>query len=164
DVNRGDRLDYMVSMSSRAAGMKRYAEKLGGKDHPSTKLDYAMGDVNTTLIKTHNGITITLYYDTQTPRPVDFIWRVQGTKGIYSGTLNKVHLEDRSNPHQWDDVNKFMEEFNHPNWDKYGDFAKSHGHGGSDYLCMLDFVKAVRNRSEVPIDVYDAATWSVITG
>src|SRR5690606_33026691 len=163
DVNRGDRLDYMVSMSSRAAGMKRYAEKLGGKDHPSTKLDYAMGDVNTTLIKTHNGITITLYYDTQTPRPVDFIWRIQGTEGIYSGTLNKLHLEGRSPSHRWEDASEYLDEYDHPNWKKYGKVAKETGHGGSDYLCMLDFVTAVRNKTETPIDVYDAVTWSIIT-
>ncbi len=35
--------------------------------------------------------------------------------------------------------------------------------GGSDYLCFRDFVEAVRNRTEVPIDVYDAASWSIIT-
>ena len=56
-----------------------------------------------------------------------------------------------------------MEQYDHPNWKKYGDVIKTHGHGGSDYLCMLDFVKAVRNKTEVPVDVYDAATWSVIT-
>ncbi len=163
NINRGDKLDYLVSMSSRQVGMSHYASRIAGPDHPSAKTKFQLGDVNTTLIKTNQGITITLYYDTQTPRPVDFIWRIQGTKGIYSGTLNKIHLEDRSKPHQWEEVDKYLEEYNHPNWKKYEDFAKSHGHGGSDYLCMLDFVKAVRNQSEAPIDVYDAATWSVIT-
>jgi hypothetical protein len=28
---------------------------------------------------------------------------------------------------------------------------------------MLDFVKAVRNRTQVPIDIYDGVTWSIIT-
>lgn len=37
------------------------------------------------------------------------------------------------------------------------------GRGGSDYLCMLDFITAVRNKTETPIDVYDAVTWSIIT-
>lgn len=163
NINRGNRFDYLISMSSRAQGMNEYAAKIAGSDHVSAKLNYKQGDVNTTLIKTHNGVTITLYYDTQTPRPVDFIWRVQGTKGIYSGTLNKVHLEDRSPSHQWEDTSKYMEEFDHPNWKKHGNIARSSGHGGSDYLCMLDFIKAVRNRTEVPIDVYDAVTWSIIT-
>jgi len=163
NINRGDKLDYLVSMSSRQVGMSHYASRMASPDQPAAKANFKLGDVNTSLIKTNKGVTITLYYDTQTPRPVDFIWRIQGTKGIYSGTLNKLHLEDRSKPHQWEEVDKYIEEYNHPNWRKYEDIAKSHGHGGSDYLCMLDFVKAVRNRSEFPIDVYDAATWSVIT-
>lgn len=163
NVNRGDRFEYLVSMSSRAVGLNHYAARVAGPDHPSANLKFKTGDVNTSLIKTHKGITITLYYDSQNPRPVDFIWRIQGTEGIHSGTLNKVHFEDISPSHQWEDVEKYREEYDHPNWKKYGEIARSHGHGGSDYLCMLDFIQAVKNRTEVPIDVYDAATWSVIT-
>jgi predicted dehydrogenase len=163
NVNRGDRFEYLVSMSSRSLGLNHYAAKIGGSDHPNAKLNFQQGDVNTTLIKTHNGISITLYYDSQLPRPVDFIWRVQGTKGIYSGTLDKLYLDHFKPSHQWQDADKYMDKYDHPNWKKYSEVARSTGHGGSDYLCMLDFVKAVRNREEVPIDVYDAATWSVIT-
>lgn len=162
NINRGDRFEYLVSMSSRSRGMQEYAKQIGGPDHPSAKLNYKLGDVNTTLIKTNQGITITLYYDTQTPRPVDFIWRVQGTGGIFSGTLNKVHLEGKSPEHRWEDVDKYYTQYDHPSWKKYGETIKQFGHGGSDYLCMLDFVKAVRNRSQAPIDVYDGVTWSVI--
>jgi predicted dehydrogenase len=163
NINRGDRFDYLVSMSSRALGMKEYARQIAGADHPSAKLDYKLGDVNTTLIRTHKGITITLYYDTQTPRPVDFIWRVQGTGGIYSGTLDKLHLEGKSPSHQWEEASAYRDEYDHPSWKKYGDTIMKFGHGGSDYLCMLDFAKAVRNRTQVPIDVYDGVTWSAIT-
>lgn len=163
NINRGDRFEYLVSMSSRALGMKEYAKQIAGPDHPSAKLDYKLGDVNTTLIRTNKGVTVTLYYDTQTPRPVDFIWRVQGTSGIYSGTLNKVHLEGRSPSHQWEDAKDYMSEYDHPSWKKYGEEVMKFGHGGSDYLCMLDFAKAVRNKTQVPIDIYDGVTWSIIT-
>ncbi|MEX2232949.1 MAG: Gfo/Idh/MocA family oxidoreductase [Cyclobacteriaceae bacterium] len=163
NINCGDRLEYMVSMSSRSLGMNDYAAKVAGPDHPTAKLKYKLGDVNTTLIKTNKGITITLYYDTHTPRPADFIWRIQGTKGIYSGTLNKIYIDGKSPSHQWEEVDKYMEEYDHPSWKKYGDVIKNFGHGGSDYLCMLDFVKAVRNRTQVPIDIYDGVTWSIIT-
>src|SRR5690606_8071952 len=118
DVNRGDRLEYLVSMSSRQVGMTAYAEEIAGPEHPHAKLPFKLGDVNTSLIRTHKGLSITLYYDTQTPRPVDFIWRVQGTKGIYSGTLNSVHLKDSSPPHQWEEAKKYIEEYNHPSWKK----------------------------------------------
>jgi len=163
NINRGDRFEYLVSMSSKAAGMKAYAEKHFGKDHPSAKQNYKTGDVNTSLIRTANGISICLYYDTQTPRPVDFIWRVQGTKGIHSGTLNKVHLDGVSPEHRWEEDAKYRDQYDHPNWKKYGKIAQSFGHGGSDYICMLDFVKSVQKKDQVPIDVYDAVTWSCIT-
>ncbi len=164
NINRGNRFEYIVSMSSRSLGLNYYAEKKFGPDHPSAKLKYTLGDVNTSLIQTNNGITITLYYDPQTPRPVDFIYRIQGTKGIYSGTLNKIYLEDISpKSHQWEEIDRYMEQYDHPLWKKYGTIAKSSGHGGSDYLCFRDFVQAIRNRAPVPIDVYDAATWSIIT-
>ena len=44
-----------------------------------------------------------------------------------------------------------------------GTIAESSGHGGGDYLCFRDFVEAIRNRTQTPIDVYDTATWSIIT-
>ena len=151
-------------MSSRSQGLNYYAAKKLGPDHPNAKRKYTLGDVNTSLIRASNGITVTLYYDPQTPRPVDFIYRIQGTKGIYSGTLNKIYLEDFSpKPHEWEDIEKYQQQYDHPLWSKYGSIAQSSGHGGSDYLCFRDFVLAVRNRTEVPVDVYDAATWSIIT-
>ena len=44
-----------------------------------------------------------------------------------------------------------------------GPIAKNYGHGGGDYIVMHQFVKAVRNHTQTPQDVYDAATWSVIS-
>ena len=151
-------------MSSRSLGLNYYASKKFGADHQTAKMKFALGDVNTSLIQTNNGITITLYYDPQTPRPYDLIYRIQGTKGIYSGTMDKIYLEDLSpQSHQWEDVDKYLKEYDHPLWKEHGTKAESSGHGGSDYLCFRDFAEAVRNRTEVPVDVYDAASWSIIT-
>jgi hypothetical protein len=120
--------------------------------------------VNTSLSQTHDGITITLYYDTKNPRPQDWIYRIQGTKGIYSGSLNKIYLEDISpKPDQWEAIDKYQEKYDHPLWKKYGTIAESSGHGGGDYLCFRDFVLAIRDRAQTPIDVYDTASWSIIT-
>jgi predicted dehydrogenase len=164
NINRGNKFEYLVSMSSRSLGLNHYATKKFGENHPSAKLKYKLGDVNTSLIQTNNGISITLYYDPQTPRPQDFIYRVQGTKGIYSGTLNKIYLDGVSpRSHQWEEIDGYMDRYEDPMWKKYGEIARSTGHGGSDYFCFRDFVHAIRYRTEVPIDVYDAASWSIIT-
>jgi len=163
NINRGNRFEYLVSMSSRSLGMNYYAAKKFGSDHPAAKRKTVQGDVNTSLIQTHDGITVTLYYDVANPRPIDWIYRIQGTKGIYSGTLDKIFLEDSAKSHQWEEMDEYREKYDHPLWKKYGSVAAASGHGGGDYLCFMDFVRAIRNGSDTPIDVYDTVTWSIIT-
>ncbi|MBI4556410.1 MAG: Gfo/Idh/MocA family oxidoreductase [Candidatus Hydrogenedentes bacterium] len=164
NINRGDRFTYLVSMSTKGGGIRNFAAQKLGPDHPLAKQDYAQGDINTTLIKTANGLTVTLYHDTNTPRPYDLIFRVQGTKGIYMGTLDKLFIEGVSPEHeQWEPFAPYMEKYAHPLWkDLAKEAAANGGHGGGDYITDYEFVKAVRNRTQTPQDVYDAATWSVI--
>jgi predicted dehydrogenase len=164
DINRGDRFTYLVSMSTKVRGLSHHARKRFGPEHPAAKQVFAQGDVNTALIRTENGLSVTLYHDTNLPRPYDLILRVQGTEGIYSGTLEKVYLEDRSpKPHTWEETERYYEQYEHPIWKELGPVARNYGHGGGDYIELHQFVKAVRNKTQTPIDVYDAATWSVIT-
>ncbi len=170
DINRGDRFTHLVSMSSNSRGINHYVAQRFGADHPNAKREYALGDVNTTLIKTARGLTVTLSHDTQSPRPYDLILTVQGTEGIYSGTLDKIYLEGRSprrgTRHQapvWEDLTDYYQQYEHPIWQTLGQTARQYPHGPADYMELHQFVKAVRNRSQTPIDVYDTATWSVIT-
>ena len=164
NINRGDRFTYLVSMSTKSRGINNYVRKRFGPDHPNAKRQFAQGDINTSLIRTANGLTVTLYHDTNLPRPYDLILRVQGTEGIYSGTLEKLYIEGRSpKAHTWEDPDRYYAQYEHPVWKTLGETAKKYGHGGGDYIELDQFVKAVRNRTQTPIDVYDAATWSVIT-
>lgn len=163
DINRGDRFTKLVSMSSLSQGLNEYARRNWGADHRSARRRYAQGDVNTSLIRTARGRTVTLYFDTISPRPYDLILRVQGTQGIYSGTLDKVYLEGRTPAkEQWEDAEPYIREFEHPLWRELGPVAKKHGHGGADFMELYQFEKSVRTRSQTPIDVYDTAAWSAI--
>ncbi|MBN2288241.1 MAG: Gfo/Idh/MocA family oxidoreductase [Candidatus Glassbacteria bacterium] len=163
-INRGDRFSYLVSMSTKSRGMNHLIAKMFGEDHPNARIKYALGDINTTLIRTENGVTVTLYHDTQSPRPYDLIFRVQGTEGIFSGTLDKFYFEDRSpEPHTWEDSGHYHQQYEHPLWKKLGKTAQNYGHSGGDYLEWHQFLHAVRNKLQTPIDVYDSATWSVIS-
>jgi len=164
NINRGDRFTYLVSMSTKSRGLNNYVRKRFGPDHPNAKREFLQGDINTSLIKTANGLTVTLYHDTNLPRPYNLILRVQGTEGIYSGTLEKIYIEGRSpKAHTWEDTERYYEQYQHPIWKALGQTASEYGHGGGDYIELHQFVKAVRNKTQTPIDVYDAATWSVIT-
>lgn len=163
DINRGDRLEFLVSMSSRSRGFGSYASELLGAEHPLASTVFERGDVNTTLIRTVSGITMTIYFDCQTPRPRDPIFRIQGTGGIHSGTLQSVHLAGRSPAETWEPMDMYSEEFEHPMWRAHREAAEAGGLGGQNYLMFLDLVNAVRDGAQPTIDVYDAVTWSVVT-
>ena len=165
NINRGDRFVQVVSMSTPAKGLREYAAKRFGPEHAAARRSYAQGDVNTTLLKTANGLTVTLYFDILTHRPYDLIFRVQGTKGIYIGTLGKICLEGPTGggSEDWQPFQPFLTKYAHPLWKEVGEAAVKHGgHDGADYVMMYDWLAAVRKRAETPQDVYDAATWSAI--
>jgi predicted dehydrogenase len=165
NINRGDRFTRISSTSTKSAGLNEYAAKKFGADHPLAKRDYALGDVNTCLLQTENGLTVTLYFDMSTPRPYDLILRLQGTKGIHmGGAKGNIYLEGRSpKAHSYEPFAPYMEQYPHPLWTALQEQAKKHGgHGGSDYVMMYDVIKAIKNRTPFPQDVYDAATWSAI--
>ncbi|HOD50661.1 MAG TPA: Gfo/Idh/MocA family oxidoreductase [Candidatus Hydrogenedentes bacterium] len=162
NITRGDQFAYLVSMSSKSRGLNLYAAKHFGPDHPLATREYALGDINITLIRTENGLTVTLYHDTQAPRPYDLIYRAQGTNGLYMGTLDKIFIEGRSQGDQWEDIGPYLEEFEHPLWKALQQNALGHGHGGGDYIMMYRLLKCLREGIEPDSDVYDAVAWSVI--
>jgi predicted dehydrogenase len=163
DINRGDRFVRLSSASTVSRSLKDYARAKFGADHPLAKRDYAQGDVNTSLIETANGRTITLYYNTSSPRPYDLTLRLQGTKGIIEGGAERVYLEGKSPDDQWEPFGPYQERDEHPLWDALEEPAlKNGGHGGCDYITLYEFVKAVRTRAQTPQDVYDAAAWSAM--
>lgn len=162
DINRGDRFDCLVSMSSPSRGLHLYAEKAFGPDDPRSRERYALGDVNVSLIYTALGKVITLYHDTNLPRPYSRIHKVQGTKGLFEKYPDRVHVEGRSKPHAWDTLDRYQE-FDHPLWTTQAEKARGAGHGGMDYIEDYRLIDALRHGRALDMDVYDAASLSVVT-
>lgn len=164
NINRGDQFDYLNSMSSDSKSIQHYAREALGKDHPWANIKFKLGDINTSMIRTMNGLTITLYHDTQLPRPYDPIFRVQGINGIYMGNLDKMYLRGKSpEAHTWESTDGYAKEFKHPLWKKLGEKAENFGHGGADFMELYRLINALRTGTAPDMDVYDAASWSVIT-
>ncbi len=161
NINRGDRFDYLVSVSGKSRGLNLYAAEHFGADHPLARREYALGDINTTIIRTIKGCTITLYHDTQAPRPYDLIYRAQGTKGLYMGTLDKIFIEGRTQGDTWETMEGYSE-FEHPLWKAQAAHAEGKGHGGADYIMLQRLVRCFQTGTYPDMDVYDAADWSVI--
>ncbi len=159
DINCGDRFDYITSTATNCFGINGMFERKFGKDHPGARRKYAQGDIVTSVIRTKMGKTIVSNYDMQLPRPYDNRWLIQGTRGLYNEQREAVYILDKSPKyHQWEPFAPYQEKYEHLWWKK----GARGGHGGTDYIELEQFVKAVRNGTQTPIDVYDSVTMSVI--
>ena len=69
DVNRGDRLDYVVSIDSKNAAFAEFIAHRLRKGNPRKGQTVKVGDMNTSLIRTVGGKTIVLQHTVSTPRP-----------------------------------------------------------------------------------------------
>ncbi len=164
NINRGNRFVNLSSFSSKARGLHKYVVDTCGADSANAKVKFKLGDVVTTSLSCANGETILLQHDTNLPRPYSLGFRVQGTDGIWMDVNNGMYIEKKSEKaHRWDTATKWLDEYDHPLWKKYGNDAKGAGHGGMDFFVIHAFIEAIKNNAPTPMDVYDAAAWSAIT-
>ena len=164
NINRGDQFDYLVSMSCNTRGLSLYAAEHFGTNSPEAKQVYALGDVNTSLIRTKNGRTIILLHDCDTPRPYSRKIIVQGTKGIARKYPDsKFHIEGKSPAHEWEPFENYVEEYEHPLWKAVAEKGEGRGHGGMDYIEDYRLIQSLRTGTPMDMDVYDAAAWSVVS-
>ena len=165
NINRGNRMLSLTAMSSKARGLNHWIKEHRGEDFENANFAFAEGDVVTTCIKCAHGETIVLTHDTTLPRAYSRGNRVQGTKGIWSEDKHGVLFEGMqadkpSWSHTFTDISEFYDKYEHPLWKGYTAVG---GHGGMDYLVMRGFIEAVKNGTQTPIDVYDTASWMVIS-
>ena len=163
DVNRGNRFVSLTSHATKGIGIHNYIVEHGGKDHPNAKLKFKQGDVITTTIETANGETIIVTHDCNLPRPYSLGFRVQGANGLWEVDGNRMYIEGKSKPHQWDEADAWLKKYDHPLWQKFGEYAQNAGHGGMDFFVINSFIESVKQNIAPPIDAYDAAAWSAIT-
>ncbi len=164
NVNRGNRIVSLVSMSSKARGLNQWIKDNKGEDYDLADYPFTQGDVVTTMMKCAHGETILLTHECTLPRPYSRGYRIDGTKGMYTEDDNQIYIEGRSPQHEFEKVEPYIEEFEHPLWKEYYQKGVHEaGHGGMDFLVLSAFGEAALNDKKPPIDVYDAATWMAVT-
>jgi len=164
DINRGDRFDYLVSMSGPSRGLQDWAAEHVPADSPKRQERYVLGDVNASLIKTARGKTILVEHCTNLPRPYSRIHMVQGTKGLFQGYPNRLYIEGRGKEDQWQEAAALLNEFEHPLWKEIAAQAQGAGHGGMDYIEDYRLIKCLREGKPTDMNVYDAAALSAVVG
>lgn len=166
DINRGDKMDYLVSVESKDFKMGEMTKKLASTDDfykPFTDKDFR-GNINTSVIKTSKGRTIIVQHDATTFRPHTYIQGIYGTEG----SALEFPLPPRISKGEGDWVSpeeyKSLEEkYTPPIVKKIGELAKQvGGHGGIDFIMMWRLIDCLRNGLPLDQDVYDGVSWSSI--
>jgi hypothetical protein len=164
DVNRGNRFDYLVSMASPGKGLNRWAAEHIGPESAESRQVYALGDVVSTLIRTVRGQTILVTHDTNSPRPYSRKILLQGTAGLVRKyPEQRIHIEGRSPPHQWEELETYRAEFEHPVWRALEERSRGAGHGGMDFIEDYRLIECLRSGTPTDMDVYDGAAWSAMS-
>jgi len=166
DINNGNRMVSLTSTASCAKGLHAYILKETEKYGHLADLEFAQGDVVTTVIKCAKGQTITLTLDTTLPRPYSRGFTVRGTEGSYFEDTDMVYLDGVHNEQHdnvkaiWGNAKEYEDDYSHPLWQNY---VSKGGHGGMDYLVISAFLEAMTEGKRPPVDAYDAAAYMSIT-
>jgi hypothetical protein len=166
DINRGDKMDYLVSMSSNDFMMQNRAKELAATDEfykPFVDKSYR-GNMNSTLIRTSKGRTILVQHDVSSTRPYSRIHLVSGTKGVASKWPFPPRIAvDHTNWLTPEEFKELEDKYTPDITRKLGEIAKKvGGHGGMDFIMDWRLINSLRNGLPLDQDVYDAALWSAI--
>lgn len=165
NINRGDKFDHLVSMSTNDFSLGMMAREMASKDEffkPYEGKHYR-GNMNTTLIRTDLGKTLMVQHDVSTPRPYSRIHLVSGTKGIAQKWPGPERIGFGHGWMKQDELNKMREQYTPPIVKHIGEIAKNvGGHGGMDFIMDWRLIDCLRNGLPLDQDVYDAASWSCV--
>ncbi len=165
NINRGDRMDHMVSMSSFDFSLNELAKEMAAKDpffNEFTGKPYR-GNMNTSLIKTYKGKTMMIQHDVSSPRPYSRIHVLSGSKGAAGKWPSPERV---AFGHRWikkEELDDLYKKYSPPIINHIGAIAKDvGGHGGMDFIMDWRLIDCLRNGLPLDQDVYDAALWSSI--
>ena len=172
NIHRGDKMNYLVSMDTKAIGNPAYIKEKTGEE----VTDFRNGDHTMTMIRTEKGKTIMIQHDVTSPRPYNRLYQLSGTKGFANKypiqgfvfdtkqlTADAIPNHENLNSHRFvpDDVRKaLMEKYKHPIARDIEEKAKEvGGHGGMDFIMDYRLIYCLQRGLPLDMDVYDLAEW-----
>ena len=166
DVNRGDKLEYLVSLSSNDFMIGQKVKELAATDpyYEQFLNDSFRGNINTTSIRTANGRSMMIQHDFTSPRVYSRIHLISGTRAM----AQKYPLPGKFSlgKETWvsdDDMKKIEEQYTPELFRRLGEMAPTvGGHGNIDFLMDWRLMDCLHNGLPLDQDVYDAALWSVV--
>jgi predicted dehydrogenase len=164
NINRGDKMEYLSSMSTFDFTMAPREKELSEKDpfFAEWKNSKFRGNMNTTMVMTSLGKSIMIQHDVSSTQPYSRIHQVKGTKGM----AVKYPEEMIALGESWakpDEFKAISEKFTPEIVKRVGELAKKvGGHGGMDFIMDWRLMDCLRNGLPLDQNVYDGALWSSI--
>jgi len=165
NINRGDKMEYLTSMSSIDFTMGKHANALAAGDTffaPYANRDYR-GNMNTSLVRTNLGRTIMIQHDVSSVHPYSRLHVIHGTSG---SAMKYPEPERIALGESWlddEELKAVTEKFTPEIVKRVGEMAKKvGGHGGMDFIMDWRMIDCLRNGLPLDQDVYDGALWSSI--
>jgi predicted dehydrogenase len=165
NINRGDQMEYLSSMSTNDYQLYNKAADLAKTDdfYKEFVTPTYRGNMNTSTVRTVKGRTIMIQHDTTSPRPYSRIHLISGTKGVACKYPEPGKI---ASGHEWFEEAKMKEleeQYTPEIVKRVGEMAKKiGGHGGMDFMMDWRLIDCLRNGLPLDQDVYDAALWSCI--
>lgn len=163
NINRGDRMEYLSSMSTNDFSMAPVEKQLVNDPFYNEWKDSKFrGNMNTTMVRTALGKTIMIQHDVSSTQPYSRIHLVKGTQGM----VRKYPEQRIAVGEDWandDEMKIFSEKYTPEIVKRVGEMAKKvGGHGGMDFIMDWRLIDCLRNGLPLDQDVYDGALWSSI--
>ena len=151
DINRGDRMKSIVSVSSK---------RVEGDGEGSLS-----GTMNSSIITTEKGKTILVQHCISLPRPYSRSFLLSGTEGFAQKypTPQLAFAPDSEDVISGDACKRMIEKYRHPIVAKYKERGEELcGRRWIDYAMDCRLIHCLRNGLPLDMNVYDAALWSCL--
>ena len=171
NIHRGDKMNYLVSVDTKAIGNPEYIKQKTGE----IVTDFRNGDHTTTLISTEKRHTMMIQHNVTSPRPYNRLYQLTGSKGfankypIEGIALDGDNFSDELpdyqslNGHSFvsDEIRKeLMQKYKHPIVIDIEEKAQEvGGHGGMDFIMLYRLIYCLQKGLPLDMDVYDLAEW-----
>jgi hypothetical protein len=164
NINRGDRMDYLASVSTNDFSMAIREKELVSEDpfFEPWKNSKFRGNMNTTIIKTALGKSVMIQHDVSSEQPYSRIHLVKGADGM----AVKYPKEMIALGERWvkdEDMQAIWDQYTPEIIKRVGEMAKQvGGHGGMDFIMDWRMIDCLRNGLPLDQNVYDGALWSSV--
>jgi predicted dehydrogenase len=172
NIHRGDKMNFLVSVDTKAVGNPAFIKKSTGEEVK----DFRNGDHTMTMIRTEKGKSILIQHNVTSPRPYNRLYQLTGTRGF----ANKYPVEglafdtegmegDAIPDHENLNAHSFvprgvkeelMAKYKHPIAREIEELARQvGGHGGMDFIMDYRLIYCLQKGLPLDMDVYDLAEW-----